>query len=342
MSSILLTASRKYPAIPTVGGDVVSHTKAIEALRDAVQTHERRTNDKLSSFVRIKELIDLGVVRLIGDNKVELAVVSSTGETGSIALGDLSDVDLAGLTDGDVLTYDAVYGLWVPTAPSSSSGSSENVTPSTHPASPNAADDEFEGAALDTAGTRRSGATAWATRNPGAATFNLAQGALIITAPSSAGINLRMAEQAIPSGAWRYRCKVQPLIPQTNFARAGMFVCRSAASKALEIATAYSSGAKIEANSWNITGPYIGAIGSSVGLPGDQYLPFHFEIEYDGSSIYTFRWSKSGYDGTFTTTGTQAQATNLGGAADKIGVYVNTESSAGIAIGIFDWFRRMA
>lgn len=118
MSSILLTASRKYPAIPTVGGDVVSHTKVLEALRDAVQIHERRTGDRRSSFVRIKDLIDLGVVRLVGDNRIELAVVSDTGTGGggATALADLTDVDVSGVTDGDSLVYDSGSGLWVPQA----------------------------------------------------------------------------------------------------------------------------------------------------------------------------------------------------------------------------------
>lgn len=71
-----LTASRKYPGIPTVGPDLESHTRVLEAVRDAIQIHERRTADVLSSFVRVKDLIDLGFVRLEGSNllvPVELA-----------------------------------------------------------------------------------------------------------------------------------------------------------------------------------------------------------------------------------------------------------------------------
>lgn len=121
MSSIILTASRKYPAIPTVGGDAVSHTKVLEAVRDAIQTHERRTADKLSSFVRVQDLLDLGVVQLVGKNRIEwVGGGSSGGGSGASALADLTDVDLTGLIDGDILVYDSNYGLWLPEVPASS------------------------------------------------------------------------------------------------------------------------------------------------------------------------------------------------------------------------------
>lgn len=120
MSSILLTASRKYPAIPTISGNLASHTRALEVMRDAIQTHERRTADKLSSFVRVKELIDLGLVRLVGNNRLELVTSGSGG--GVSVLDDLDDVDTSGVADGDALVFDATYGLWLPVAVSGGGG----------------------------------------------------------------------------------------------------------------------------------------------------------------------------------------------------------------------------
>jgi len=248
-----------------------------------------------------------------------------------------------------MLAEDGIDGEPGPPGPQGAAGtggggasSTENKTPDSHPTSPANPDDEFEfGSTIDTTGARRSGATPWAWRNQGTATGTVTQGGLVISAPLSAGINLRMVEQAVPVGAWRIRCKAQAWIPQANFTRCGLFVCRTSVNKVLAIDSAYSSGQKIEANAWNVTGPYIGAIGSSIAFLGDGYGPIYLEIEYDGSSIYTFRYSKSGYDGTWVTLGTQAQATNLGGAADTVGLYVNTESSAGAAVGVFDWIRKM-
>lgn len=122
MSSILLLPSRKYPALPGVGNDLASHTRVLEALREAVQTHERRNADKLASFVRVQDLIDLGAARLIGNNKNRLEWLGSSSSSGASALADLTDVDLTGLADGDHLVYDSNYGLWLPETPASGGG----------------------------------------------------------------------------------------------------------------------------------------------------------------------------------------------------------------------------
>jgi hypothetical protein len=513
MPNILLKATRKYPSLPTLGNSLESHTAVLQALRDAVQTHERRDGDPLSSFVRLRELIDLGLVRRVGNELVltfDPADVGGGGSGGSSTLAGLSDVDVGAVADGDALVYDATYGLWLPEVISAGVGSNvsgsvnlidevvlsvaaptisfnsipqsysslmlvftmntgtqfdtlymqfngdtaanydstqdfggaggtggastlnsakpeigsmpasalnaaqrltgtimipfysdntgykgsqihtgrrdaaaffdecylhnwhntaaitdillgvaagnnfvagtrvslyglsgtapvdaatANTTPDSHPSLPDATDDEFEGVVLD---------PKWAWRNQGGATDTFANGSMVLTAPNSAGIAWRIIEQPVPAGAWRFRVKVSAKLPQTNFCRAGLLVYRTTSSKLLSIDSAYSSGQKIEANSWNVNGPYIGSIGSSLAFPGNQNYPVYLEIEYDGSSVYSFRWSIQGVDGTFTTIGTEAQATNLGGAADKIAIGVNTESSAGAALGIFDWFRRVA
>lgn len=344
MSKILLQATRKYPSIPTVGSDPKSLAVAVQAIRDAVQTHERRDGDPLSSFVRLKELIDLGLVRRVGNELVLTfdpadsgggggAVDSVNGQTGIVvlALDDITDVAAPSPSDGDVLTYDATYGLWLSEAPTSATPA--NVTPDTHPSSPNAMDDEFEATSLD---------AKWAWRNQGAATISFTKGAAVIYAPNSASIQQRIIEQAAPAGAFKIRCKVQQWLAAANYTRAGLFVLRTASSKMLAVDLAYSTGFKYEANSWNVAGAYIGSIGSAVDSLGDAYGFCYLEIEYDGSSVYSFRVSRSGYDGTFLDIGTQAQATNLGGAADKVGIYVNVENSAGESRGAFDWFRRVS
>ncbi len=121
MSSILLLPDRKSPGLTSIGNDVASHTRALEAIRDVLAVRERHTRDKLSSFVRVKELIDLGLVRVVGGNRIELAS-SSSGGSAATALADLTDVDVSGVVDGDTLQYDATYGLWLPVAPSAGGG----------------------------------------------------------------------------------------------------------------------------------------------------------------------------------------------------------------------------
>lgn len=121
MSSIILLPSRKYPTLPGVGNDLPSHTRVLEALREAVQTHERRNSDRLASFVRVQDLIDLGAAQLVGQNKNVLEWLGSTsdgggGGGGASALADLTDVDISGVSNGDLLTYDSTSGKWVAAA----------------------------------------------------------------------------------------------------------------------------------------------------------------------------------------------------------------------------------
>lgn len=67
MAGISFRPSKAYPSIPTVGETLESHSRALEAIREAVQIHERRTKDVLESFVRVQELIDLGLVSVDGN-----------------------------------------------------------------------------------------------------------------------------------------------------------------------------------------------------------------------------------------------------------------------------------
>ncbi len=65
-AQISFDPNRAYPSIPTIGSDLDSHSRALEAIREALQTHERRTGDFLNSFVRVQELADLGLIELDG------------------------------------------------------------------------------------------------------------------------------------------------------------------------------------------------------------------------------------------------------------------------------------
>jgi len=66
MAQISFDPNKAYPSIPTVGTDLESHSRAIEAIREALQVHERRSKDVLNSFVRVQELADLGLIQLDG------------------------------------------------------------------------------------------------------------------------------------------------------------------------------------------------------------------------------------------------------------------------------------
>lgn len=67
--AVKFTANRNYPSIPAITGDVDNHTRVLQAIKEALEIGQRRTNDLLNSFVRVKELIDLGLITLGGDGQ---------------------------------------------------------------------------------------------------------------------------------------------------------------------------------------------------------------------------------------------------------------------------------
>ena len=61
------SANRKYPTVPTVTGDTRSHTIALQALIEGVNIGQRRAGNVLDSYVRVGELVDIGLIELSGD-----------------------------------------------------------------------------------------------------------------------------------------------------------------------------------------------------------------------------------------------------------------------------------
>lgn len=64
MRNVQLRAKRSYPAIPTITGELDSHTRALKVMAEAIAIHERRTQDFNNSFVRMHELVDMGLVTI--------------------------------------------------------------------------------------------------------------------------------------------------------------------------------------------------------------------------------------------------------------------------------------
>ena len=111
-------ANRKFPNPITVTDDPKSHTLALQQIIEALNIGQRRTKEVNSSYVRVHELVDVGLVEIVG-NQLKLtntgaAAVAST--PGASALADLTDVDLTGLADGDTLVWNSGTGMWEPGA----------------------------------------------------------------------------------------------------------------------------------------------------------------------------------------------------------------------------------
>jgi len=92
-------ATRKYPALPSPGDTVESHTVFLRAVKEALEVHERRTKDILSSFVRVKEMDDLDFIDVRGTQIVRATLnVPIDGE------------------DDQVLTFDNGSAVWADAA----------------------------------------------------------------------------------------------------------------------------------------------------------------------------------------------------------------------------------
>lgn len=112
-------ANRKFPNPITVTDDPKSHTLALQQVIEALNIGQRRTKEINSSYVRVHELVDVGLVEIVG-NQLKLTNAGTAAvAAGASALADLTDVDLTGLADGDTLVWDSGAGMWVPGAASS-------------------------------------------------------------------------------------------------------------------------------------------------------------------------------------------------------------------------------
>ena len=107
MPSISTQPNRFYPNIPEIGQDSESHTLALQTIKDALQTHERRDNNYLKSFVRFEELVELGIINNSGEFVLDVSVGA-----GAVALDDLTDVDITSLVDNRILGYDFASSMW--------------------------------------------------------------------------------------------------------------------------------------------------------------------------------------------------------------------------------------
>lgn len=94
---LTLKANRRYPSVPVVTDDPKNHTQVLMAMKEALDTGQRRTGDLLNSFIRVQDLIDLGLITI-------------EGNASAIVGADLSEIanigDLSGSAIGDFLRFD--------------------------------------------------------------------------------------------------------------------------------------------------------------------------------------------------------------------------------------------
>lgn len=115
-------ANRKFPNPITVTDDTRSHTLALQQIIEALNVGQRRTREIGSSYVRVSELVDVGLIEIVGDQLklTNAGTAAVAGGASAFTATDMYDQTLSNLADvavylprdGDVLTYDAATGLW--------------------------------------------------------------------------------------------------------------------------------------------------------------------------------------------------------------------------------------
>src|SRR4029077_20118329 len=153
------------------------------------------------------------------------AIRFTRGATASVSSGSVADVYIDPVSGG-------------------SGGTSRNETPDSHPVSPMDADDEFEGTVLDTAGTRRAGATPGAWVNQNGASIAFSQGAMMLTEHLNSSEDVNFIAQAITtsSSAWRYRAKISGLM-RASYNNGGIMLRESSTGKICEFGLVIYTGA---------------------------------------------------------------------------------------------------
>lgn len=100
--ALRLKANRRFPSVPVVTDDPKNHTQVLMGIKEALDIGQRRTSDLLNSFIRVEDLIDLGLITI-------------EGNTTAIVGADLSEIanigDLSGAAEGDFLRFRS--GEWI-------------------------------------------------------------------------------------------------------------------------------------------------------------------------------------------------------------------------------------
>jgi plastocyanin len=247
---------------------------------------------------------------------------------------------------GDNITFvvDSTNALTISaTGGDSSSGGDGNITPDTHPASPNAADDEFEyGSSIDTTGARFTGATAWASANLGSVSNSVTRGSLALTLPTEATGQFRGYEQTVSGGSWRYECKLSHALSLgANTALQGFGIRENGTGKMLQFYRVYTGGLmQFSVSSWTSFSAFSatlagGNISDLFSFAGWLYVA----IDYDGTD-YRFETSENGV--VWLRHASAAKATYFTTAADRVMVSLFNGNSGQTANGAWDWVRRVS
>lgn len=195
------------------------------------------------------------------------------------------------------------------------------------PVTPNAADDEFDSATLDT--------SKWTWRNQHNATATLSRSILTLTASNNSENQLNAITEPLPEGDWTFRAKVCPV--QFTYSRAqGLILYETATTKYLAIyimmdgyptyiRTGYQTGLANPPTQINYSSQ-------------NWQIPVYLQLQRTGTTL-TLGPSIDGSN--FYNQLQESQTTHFTTAPDAAGIVTGDTAYSAIAINI-DWFRRIA
>lgn len=221
-----------------------------------------------------------------------------------------------------------------------------NVTPDTHLALPTGVglgpNDEFDGAALDTGGTRYAGATAWTWFNQGSATASLSSGSLVLINGGGSSIQNGIGQPA-PAAPWTYAINMQGVQLAGSAIAIGFMVRDTANNKQAQFGLLLNGGTistfwgALSGDTFTATTTVASWLsGTDVLLA--QSVPAWFTLNF-AASVFTVAMSRSGVSGTFNTVFTVSLAASGLTTVNTIGLSI-ISGSANAAL-ICDWFRRL-
>jgi hypothetical protein len=279
--------------------------------------------------------VSFGATTLTGITELELtgSAVASIEKSGTTAI-----IDLIAEASSDV------------SSDSGGGGGSANVTPDTHPISPNEVDDEFEyGSSIDTTGARFSGASGWTAFGLSSpiGTDVQASGSLLFAPHITGGKNCTGYSQPISGSTWAYTAKLAYLMNSTSeYSFGGLFVAGSSgASGNLDVFGLSVGPQFITVQRCNNAQTFDsnGYVASRIASPADDTGStdwYYLQISCDGTNL-NFSISKTGLPGSFTQVYTETLSAWVG-TAEYVGIFGDNEGFGTQTTLLVDWFRRTA
>lgn len=272
--------------------------------------------------------IGLSAAQLRVNLSQDIGTISSLSD-GTTTLNGISNLTVSG-------------GTLTGTAPNAvltvGGGGSSNVEPPSHPSSPFATNDEFEGTSLD---------PKWTQVNMGGTTLTFDHGAAIFH--NTGGGQPVAIVQAVPAGAWVYQVRTKRFWSNTGSSGTGVgfMLYNSGTTKNINIMMDDASGPFV---GYNFTNPTTFASTIFTGQTWSTTLPTGFNYDndwtwmrltYNGTNTYSLSASWSGYEATFVPIGTSLTWDNTFiGSTTHIGPIFNNNATGGY--GIYDHFRRIS